>query len=505
MTAVLRHFSGLSVKFALTITAVVAGVAFMIGAVIVTMDWQRFHRELEAKALLLAHSVSATAADDILRKDYWSLFKSLKKMAMQGPGELRETRIITAMIIDPEGLVLAHLQPNEHPLGLALAPSEEQERQILASVKTTRAPSVFSSEYGYFDDSGFLEAVSPIYSDEILLGFVRVRLSYRELFLKAERSAIIILGLTLALVALGSLLGAAISKRITKPLTAMTEGMEAVGRGELAEIAPILIEDDDELGRLAATFNKMAEELAGKKSLEQQIAVSEKLVALGRISAGVAHEVNNPLAGLMNCIDTLKRHPDDPELVARYLPLLDKGLNRIKNIVQSLLIELRSEDAQGMDNSTSLDDLRHIVESEINGRNIDFIWDNRLGEDVLINRRRVQQIVLNLLKNSIQAVSEPGMVKFRTFRDGNNVILEVSDNGTGIPSEFRNQLFDPFFTTKKNGTGLGLWIVYRLVESMQGIIEVDSAVGGGTQFQVTLPVLEVFTYDDVESPLYAQR
>ena len=481
---------GLSLKFALTITAVVAGVAFTIGAVIVTLDWQRFQLELENKALLLAHSVAVTAPEDILQNDYWSLYKSLKNMANTVPEGMRDTRILTGMILDPDGIVLAHLNPNDNPLGMPPVQSNETETNLFSTAKEVRSPTLLNSGIG---ENGFLEGVAPIYSDEKLLGVVRVRLSYRELYLKTQRSALVIIGLTIALVALGSLLGAAISRRITRPLTAMTEGMEAVARGELSQIRPIPVSNDDELGILASAFNKMAKEMAEKKLLEEQIAVSEKLVALGRISAGVAHEVNNPLAGLMNCIDTLKNHPDDPELVERYLPLLDKGLNRIKNIVESLLIELRIEDAHGRDNSTSLDDLREIVESEINGRDIDFIWDNHLGEDVLVNKQRVQQIVLNLLKNSIQAVGDKGAVIFRTFRDGDCVILEVTDDGPGIPLEYKNQLFDPFFTTKANGTGLGLWIVYRLVESMRGVIDVESEVGNGTQFQVILPTIEVST------------
>ncbi|MBT4889077.1 MAG: HAMP domain-containing protein [Rhodospirillales bacterium] len=481
---------GLSVKFALTITAVVAGVAFTIGAVIVTLDWQRYQTELESKALLLAHSVAVTAPDDILQNDSWSLYKSLKNMANDASDGMQDTKILTGMIQDPDGNVLAHLNPGNNPLGMPLIHSGEVETRFFTASKEVRVPTILNTDISV---KGFLEAVAPIYSDGKLLGVVRVRLSYKELYQKAQRSSFVIIGMTLALVALGSFLGTMISRRITKPLTAMTEGIEAVSSGELSDIKPIPVNFDDELGVLANAFNKMAKEMVEKKSLEEQIAVSEKLVALGRISAGVAHEVNNPLAGLMNCIDTLKKHPDDPELVERYLPLLDKGLNRIKNIVESLLIELRTEEAHGTDNSSSLEDLRDIVVSEINDRDIILNWDNTLGEQVLINRRRVQQIVLNLLKNSIQALPDKGVVSFSTRQNSDTIILVVTDDGPGIPAQYKSQLFDPFFTTKINGTGLGLWIVYRLAESMQGVIEVESEVGMGTQFKVTLPLIELST------------
>ena len=479
----------LSVKFALATTLVVAGVAFTIGAVIVVQDWQRFHTELEDKVLLLARSVAVTAPEAILRNDYWSLYRSLKNMVEPETGDIRATRIVTAMILDSDGRVLAHIQPRKHPLRLALEPANEDEARLLKAATAARSPTVLGG--GGVGKDGYLEGVIPLYADEKLLGVVRVRVSTYELFLKARYAALLVLGLTLGLVILGSLLGAIISRRMFKPLTAITRGLEAVRHGKLMDVPAVPVQQDDELGRLAASFNEMASELAEKKELEEQIAVSEKLVSLGRIAAGVAHEVNNPLAGLLNCIDTIKKHPEDRELMERYLPVLDTGLHRIKSIVQGLLVELRVEDAREESGLACLEDLKAIVEAEINGRAIHLVWENNLDDRIRVHSRQVQQVVLNLLKNAVQVLPEGGTVTFRSFQDGNCVVLEVDDDGPGISPEYRNQLFDPFFTTKPNGTGLGLWIVYRLVESMRGVIEVESEIGTGTQFQVTLPTTEV--------------
>lgn len=482
---------GLSFKFALAITVVVAGVAFTIGTVIVVQDWRRFQQNMEEKALLLARSVAIAAPQAILRNDSWFLYQSLRKMADRNSGEMQYTQVVTAMMLDPEGRVLAHLKPKDHPLGLRLGASNDEEVALLEAAKSARSAKVLKG--GGVGAKGFIEAVIPLFYDEKPLGVVRVRMSTYEVYLQAQRSALLVIGLTLGLVILGSTLGTVISRRIVKPLTTMTNGLRAVRRGELATIAPVRVHDNDELGELATAFNEMAVELAEKKVLEEQMAVSEKLVALGRITAGVAHEVNNPLAGLLNCIDTLKKHPGDKELMERYLPLLDNGLNRIRNIVGSLLVELRVEDMREESDGSCLEDLRDLVEAEINGRDVHLVWENHLGDRIRINGGQIQQLVFNLLKNAVQVLPDGGTVTFRSFQDGNCVVLEVNDDGPGIPPEHRSRLFDPFFTTKSNGTGLGLWIVYRLVESMRGVIEVESEIGRGTQILVTLPATEVRT------------
>ncbi len=484
----------LSLKFSLTITAVVAGVGFMIGAVIVVQDWWRFHEVLGEKALLMAESVAVTAPKAMLRKDFWTLYLSLKNITSHSSVEKRQSQAITGMILDAKGRVQAHLQPSKHPIGLLFSPSDENERHLLETALSARSPSVLSG--GELSRKGFQEGVVPLFSDQKYLGVIRVRLSIGQLYDKAQYSAVTVLAMTFGFVIIGSLLGAFASQRMVKPLTAVTLGLEAVGRGDMAEIAPVPVRQRDEIGRLSATFNKILAALAEKKTLEEEATMSEKLVALGRITAGVAHEVNNPLAGLLNCIDTLRKHPNDPELIKRYLPLIEQGLYRIRDIVGSLLVELKVEDSDHPVSAAHLNHVLELLKLEIGKRDIQIVWENQVDEGIYIQGTRVQQVVLNLLKNAVQALPEGGTVSFRAIHEQPYIIIEVSDNGPGIPAQYRNQLFDPFFTTKPNGTGLGLWVVYRLVHGMGGVIELGSEEGRGTRFRVVVPTIKIGSSPD---------
>lgn len=476
----------LAVKLSLTITAVVTAVGFMIGAVIMAQDWKRFQDELGAKALLLSEFVAITTPKAMLRKDYWQLHLSLKNMASRRSDKTGGHEVITAMILDTEGKVLAHLHPAENKIDLPFSPENKIEEKLFQQAMSTRSTIVLSS--GGFSKSGFQEGVVPIFSDQKYMGVVRVRLSVAQLYEKAKDSALIVLALVFCFVILGSGLGTIVSRRMVKPLAAVTQGLEAVGRGEMTDFTPIPINERDEIGHLSVTFNQIMAELAEKKMLEEEIAMSEKLVALGRITAGVAHEVNNPLAGLLNCIDTLRKHPDDKKLIDRYLPVIDQGLHRIKDIVHSLLVGLKIEESHETVSIQHIDKLHDLITAEIGERNIDVIWENRTNRDLHIPGK-IEQIVCNLLKNAVEILPEGGKVAFCMYQDGSHLVIEVSDNGPGIPSNIRNQLFDPFFTTKTNGTGLGLWVVYRLVQSMEGIIEVMSDEDQGATFHVSVPVI----------------
>ncbi len=476
----------LSVKLSLTITSVVTAIGFLIGTVVVIQDWNRFHDELGVKALLLAKFVAATTPKAMLRKDYWQIYLSLKNIKFPSPGTKNNHKIINAMILDAQGRVQAHLEPAKYPIGLPFSPANTIEQNYLQQILNAKKPMLLSS--GGFAKSSFQEGVIPLFYDQKYMGVVRVRLSAAPYYEKAINTSLIVLLIVICFVILGSALGILVSRRMVRPLTAVTKGLEAVGNGTITNIAPIPIKGSDEIGRLSATFNKIMLELAEKKMLEEEIAMSEKLVALGRITAGVAHEINNPLAGLINCVDTLCKHPNDHVLVDRYIPVIDQGLHKIKEIVHNLLVGLKFEESNETMHAENINRFYDLIQAEIGDRDIAIKWENKATENLMVSKK-LEQIVCNLLKNALEIFTDKGTIIFAMYQVGQQLTIEVSDNGPGIPMNIRNQLFDPFFTTKSNGTGLGLWIVYRLVQSMEGVIEIKSEADEGTTFIVTIPVL----------------
>ena len=466
----------LAFKLSVVLSLIVAGVAAVIGGAMIDRDRQFLREALRGKALLLARSIAVTAAEPSLRGDSWTVYKMLREIT-KGSDSAGETTLLTAMVLDSEGRVVAHLYPALFPIGLPVAAANSPESRRLQTELAMTTPRVL-------DGDGFVEGVAPVQASGENLGLARVRLSTQELNRKTIDASIAVLFLSIGIAAIGIIIGSIWSNRALRPLRTLARSMEDMGRGV---VRPLPVSRDDEIGQLIASFNWMAKELDEKRQMARERAENEKVIALGRIAAGVAHEVNNPLAGMLNCLSTLRAKSNDPELVARYLPLIEAGLKKIEALVKDLLIELRVEDAQEVADSSCLEDVRDLVAAEIDPARIEFDWENSLKPGDPINRPKMQQILLNLLRNSIQAMPTGGRLRCRFWSDRDALVFAVEDTGQGIRPENVGRIFDPFFTSRQNGTGLGLWIVLRLVQSMEGSIDVSSVPGAGTTFRVHIP------------------
>ena len=252
--------TGASAKLPLTITAVTAAVAFPIGIAIITQERSRLEASIEERALVLGRAIAATASEAAASNDYWAVYKTLRQMTARSAGGARDARILTAMVLDPDGRVIAHLDPGIHPLGRRISEQNPAEGALLRRALEMRTTSVIHG------GAGFIEGVVPIRSGESIHGIVRLRLSTDEIRAQTRSATITILSLTFVLVILGSGLGAIISNRLVRPVHALAAAMDTVGRGEVGTVPAVAEHTDDEIDHLVGAFNRMTQELSESRN-----------------------------------------------------------------------------------------------------------------------------------------------------------------------------------------------------------------------------------------------
>lgn len=250
----------------------------------------------------------------------------------------------------------------------------------------------------------------------------------------------------------------------------------------------------DELDRVNDTFILFCDRL--KKSQNEllkaknQAHLNEKMASLGILTAGIVHEVNNPLGGMLNCVNSMRENPGDEEMVRRYLPLLDKGLRQIEMVMRQLLNFGRTEPLQ-----TRLIDLQMLFGEctellSYKLKNISLETDISVTGKHRLDAEALKQIIINIGLNAIQAMPDGGVLTVVCRETDAEIVMTFMDTGIGIAEENLPHIYDPFFTTKDvgEGTGLGLAVTYSLVQRMRGNISVENRAEGGTAFTITIPV-----------------
>jgi PAS domain S-box-containing protein len=255
-------------------------------------------------------------------------------------------------------------------------------------------------------------------------------------------------------------------------------------------------------GRTAGTII-LIEDISARVQLEEQLQVSEKMASIGLLAAGVAHEVNTPLTGISSFTQMLLEGADPEDPRTRLLEKIERQTFRAAKIVNGLLNLSRQGGQTGgervpVDVNAVISDVLALLEHQLELGRIKLRRDLATSPPVVIGaEHKLQQVFLNLFLNARDAMPKGGWLSISSRGDGQRAIIEIADTGSGIPAEHLSRIYDPFFTTKSlgHGTGLGLSITYGIVREHEGTITVDSAVGQGTQFTISLPL----------SPAYTQR
>ncbi|QDF36161.1 cache domain-containing protein [Bradyrhizobium symbiodeficiens] len=312
---------------------------------------------------------------------------------------------------------------------------------------------------------------------------------------------------------------------IFMPLERVTATIGEVERGNLSARTkmPVL---GDEIGRVAVHLDNLLDQIQERdrqlrewneelnvrvlertRDLEhanlkleattKQLIMSEKLAAIGEITAGVAHEINNPIAVMQGNLDVVRSvFGADADKAKVEFRLLDEQIHRISQIVTKLLQFARPEEYAGYVErhapASVISDCLPLVQHLLNKTEIAVVRDDRASRLVLMNRNELQQVLVNLIVNAIHAMPDGGTLTLRSFdadRDGHQgVAIEVTDTGIGMSTEVIEKIFDPFYTTKRRqGTGLGLSISQTLIKRQGGQITAESSVGSGSTFTMWLP------------------
>lgn len=322
-----------------------------------------------------------------------------------------------------------------------------------------------------------------------------------------------ILTISIALLSLLMIaLGWALSRMVVRPLRHMDRCVEAVSSGRLDKLDTP--SGDQEIVSITHAFNHMIGEL---ESRQKRLLRSEKLASLGTMLAGVAHELNNPLSNISLPCQILLEELDENGIERRkeLLEQIDEQTGRAQNIVRALLDFARDKPfkREMLPLAGLLEETILLLKGET-PLGVHIVSDIPVGLMVPADRQRLEQAFLNLIKNALEAVGKEGEIRIKAARQriteevaasgpggnfkflgkcfigGDAVDIEINDSGPGIPPEVLPRIFDPFFTTKDvgRGMGLGLFIVYEIIEEHNGCISVESEAGHGTVFHIRLPM-----------------
>jgi two-component system NtrC family sensor kinase len=538
----------LSQKLLVPLVALVVVVAVVSGFVRIRAVERGYHDTMIAGADQLSRGLTSATWHAMLADDRKTAYDVMQSVARQpGIGRIR--------IFNKEGRIMFSTAPEA---GRLVDKNAEAcvlchaSAQPLVRVETPSRARVFTDP----DGRRRLAMITPIYNEpscstaachahpvsQSVLGVLDVALDLAptdHLIVDARRHVMVSIAIEVALIA--AFLVAFVGFFVTRPIRRLIDASAAVGRMDLEQ--PIEIESSREMWRLAASFNEMrdrlreavgeinrwAQELEAKvkertgqlEQAQRRLLQADRLASLGQLAASVAHEINNPLSGVLNYSALMGRILNDEGVPRERVPEFRGYLGRVTEqtaragrIVSDLLAFSRRSRPQ-----RAPADLAGIVRTTLGlvshklkllGVEVDTRLDETLPP-LPCDASQVQQVVLNLVMNAAEATRPRGtgkvFVSTRRSAEGDGLVLEVTDDGEGIPKDSLDRIFDPFFTTKEDGkgVGLGLAVVYGIVDSHGGRIEVRTAEGQGTTFEVTLPLGSEAGVDAAAAEAHARR
>ncbi|GAB4168800.1 MAG: ATP-binding protein [Calditrichia bacterium] len=487
-------------KFSLAIILIVITFASFNAYLIWNNVYTNLQRESEKRGLYIAQNIAEQAVTPLLYEDYIQL-QSLLENAIK-----LDSSVSYIFLVNEQYDVIVHTFDTGFPDDLLqLSKSLSKQGVQVSLIRPV---------------SGELEIIRdisvPIFNGK--LGLVHVGISEKQILADVNHTIQDFWFIVFLFLVIGIGGAFAFSFFITKPvkrIQKVTEklDLEALESGNIKKIEirnrlfgliKPLFRAEDEIDILTNRFNYMIDRLQTAyqdlQKANKKLIQSEKMASIGTISAGIAHEINNPIAGIKNCLRRIQKNPEDSQQNTKYVKMMDEAINRIEIVVRQLLDFSRKHEIVFKPIN-----LRELIENAIvlvlyrlERQQISFTNDiPKHLPAIKGSENHLLQVFVNLILNSIDAIEEKfnalegnhgKFIQFSAIEVGKYVVFQIKDNGIGIDKEKRKQIFDPFFTTKSigKGTGLGLAVSYNIIQIHGGKMEVESTPGEGTVFKVYL-------------------
>jgi len=547
MTLRLRHLPmGLKTKFVLTISFLILVTSVILSVFLIEKQSRLIQRELEKRGESMARNLAHNS-------EYGVLVESEPLLSNLMEGLFLEEEVVHVAISNRKGTLLAdwgrteeyHRMYRERSYSPSAGPPGQAvlKRYFVAHgmefysftcpIRTTRVERS-KEEVGILDDKK-----DPTAREEII-GTASVGLSLQNMRSEIADMTRIVVLLTVLVVAVGILLAVFLVNIFVRPVKRLVYATERVASGNLSQMVNVTTKD--EIGTLASSFNRMIVSLqesrdkieeynrtlerkvrertaelektnreleSALKTLKEtqvQLIQVEKMAAVGQLAAGVAHELNNPLGGILGysqfALEKINQKPfsqfgrEDTADFLQYLRDIEQQTKRCRSIIQNLLKFSRSsrkEEFEPTDLNQVVNETLTFTRHQVERSKVKLVQN--LEEDLPLitgHVSQLQQVFTNLILNAVQAMPQGGTLTISTavYRDKDEIHVSFADTGEGIPKENLDKIFEPFFSTKRvgEGTGLGLSVSYGLIRNHGGEIKVTSEKGQGSVFTVILPV-----------------
>lgn len=460
-------------KAPLMVMILMLAISFVVSNTVLRRLADAQERNLQSLSQTYLDGLSVMLLPNILREDVWEVFDALDRARTAHAG----VNALNTFVLNAANRVIAATEPREFPSGKLIDP------HVLAGFDGYGALRID-------EDKRTARARNAIMVQGKTVGSIYTELDISALL--SERQVVLWqliatnAGLTLGLM----LIGYWAVRRMVKPVRTLSAFLDRASDGPLEMIPDEQLRTaTGEFGRLFRRYNAMARAANERLQLAEQLAEKERLASLGQLASGMAHEINNPLGGLFNAIDAMKRYGDRQSVRDTSIQLLERGLVGIRDAVRAVLVTYRVPVNRRALKHDDIEDLQYLIQPALRQKRLNLEWANLLQDEVALPATSVRDAALNLLLNACAASPDGSSITFLARCRGDALEISIGDRGSGLPESYRHFLENggPVDVPPKAGAGLGTWIVRRLVDAAGGSARVEAG-STGTTVHLSFPI-----------------